>query len=274
MRGSSACWSPAGLASSRSNFVQLMRGARPDTELWVLDKLTYAGNPANLASSPMTRIPLHQGDICDATWSTSSRARWTRWSTSRRRPTSTVPDRPVRLHARRRPRHGGALRHGLPGTSMKCSSWSAPTRCTATCRPAAPWRMTRFVPEALFRQQGRWRAHRPCLRRAMASAPGHSRREHLWAISSTGEGRPRLCPAMPSTTVRCLGNATGQPCGTTSMSPTTAPRSTSSCTGPDRPGVQRRQRCRDQRPGARRSRPGAGCEAGVAHPVRRRPQGP
>ena len=31
-----------------SNFVRLLRRRRPETEVWVLDKLTYAGNPANL----------------------------------------------------------------------------------------------------------------------------------------------------------------------------------------------------------------------------------
>jgi dTDP-glucose 4,6-dehydratase len=49
-----------------SNFVRLLRRERPDTEVWVLDKLTYAGNLANLAEfdgQPGYRF-LH-GDICD-----------------------------------------------------------------------------------------------------------------------------------------------------------------------------------------------------------------
>jgi dTDP-glucose 4,6-dehydratase len=49
-----------------SNFVRLLRRERPDTEVWVLDKLTYAGNPANLAEfegRPGYRFV--QGDICD-----------------------------------------------------------------------------------------------------------------------------------------------------------------------------------------------------------------
>jgi dTDP-glucose 4,6-dehydratase len=49
-----------------SNFVRLLRRERPDTEVWVLDKLTYAGNPANLAEfegQPGYRF-VH-GDICD-----------------------------------------------------------------------------------------------------------------------------------------------------------------------------------------------------------------
>jgi dTDP-glucose 4,6-dehydratase len=50
-----------------SNFVRLLRETRPETEVWVLDKLTYAGNLANLADvaeSPGYRFI--QGDICDA----------------------------------------------------------------------------------------------------------------------------------------------------------------------------------------------------------------
>ncbi len=49
-----------------SNFVRLLRHERPRTEVWVLDKLTYAGNPANLAEfegTPGYRFV--QGDICD-----------------------------------------------------------------------------------------------------------------------------------------------------------------------------------------------------------------
>jgi len=49
-----------------SSFVRLLRRERPDTELWALDKLTYAGNPANLAefeNQPGFRFL--RGDICD-----------------------------------------------------------------------------------------------------------------------------------------------------------------------------------------------------------------
>jgi dTDP-glucose 4,6-dehydratase len=50
-----------------SNFVRLLRSTHPDVEITVLDKLTYAGNPANLAEfegQPGYRFV--QGDICDA----------------------------------------------------------------------------------------------------------------------------------------------------------------------------------------------------------------
>jgi dTDP-glucose 4,6-dehydratase len=50
-----------------SNFVRLLRRERPETEVLVLDKLTYAGNPANLSEfdgRPGYRFV--KGDICDA----------------------------------------------------------------------------------------------------------------------------------------------------------------------------------------------------------------
>jgi dTDP-glucose 4,6-dehydratase len=49
-----------------SNFVRLLRRTRPEVEIVVLDKLTYAGNPANLAElegRPGYRFV--RGDICD-----------------------------------------------------------------------------------------------------------------------------------------------------------------------------------------------------------------
>jgi dTDP-glucose 4,6-dehydratase len=49
-----------------SNFVKMLRRTRPETEVIVLDKLTYAGNPANLAEldgTPGYRFV--KGDICD-----------------------------------------------------------------------------------------------------------------------------------------------------------------------------------------------------------------
>jgi len=49
-----------------SNFVRLLRSTRPDIEITVLDKLTYAGNPANLAEFEGTRgYTFVHGDICD-----------------------------------------------------------------------------------------------------------------------------------------------------------------------------------------------------------------
>ena len=50
-----------------SNFVRLLRATRPEVEITVLDKLTYAGNLANLVDfegQPGYRF-VH-GDICDA----------------------------------------------------------------------------------------------------------------------------------------------------------------------------------------------------------------
>lgn len=50
-----------------SNFVRLLRKTRPEVEITVLDKLTYAGNRANLAELEGTRgYTFVHGDICDA----------------------------------------------------------------------------------------------------------------------------------------------------------------------------------------------------------------
>jgi len=49
-----------------SNFVRLLRRTRPELEITVLDKLTYAGNPANLAEFEGARgFTFVKGDICD-----------------------------------------------------------------------------------------------------------------------------------------------------------------------------------------------------------------
>jgi dTDP-glucose 4,6-dehydratase len=50
-----------------SNFVRLVRKTRPEVEITVLDKLTYAGNVANLKEFEGTRgYEFVHGDICDA----------------------------------------------------------------------------------------------------------------------------------------------------------------------------------------------------------------
>jgi dTDP-glucose 4,6-dehydratase len=49
-----------------SNFVRLLRRERPDVEVTVLDKLTYAGNPANLEEfQGEAGYKFVHGDICD-----------------------------------------------------------------------------------------------------------------------------------------------------------------------------------------------------------------
>ena len=49
-----------------SNFVRWVVREHPGVHVTVLDKLTYAGNPANIAGLPADRIELVVGDICDA----------------------------------------------------------------------------------------------------------------------------------------------------------------------------------------------------------------
>ena len=49
-----------------SNFVRWVAREHPEVRIAVLDKLTYAGNPANIAGLPADRVELVVGDICDA----------------------------------------------------------------------------------------------------------------------------------------------------------------------------------------------------------------
>ncbi|MBS6556121.1 NAD-dependent epimerase/dehydratase family protein, partial [Collinsella stercoris] len=48
-----------------SNFVHHVVREHPGVHVTVLDKLTYAGNPENIAGLPADRVELVVGDICD-----------------------------------------------------------------------------------------------------------------------------------------------------------------------------------------------------------------
>ena len=49
-----------------SNFVRWVAREHPEVHITVLDKLTYAGNPENIAGLDPARVELVVGDICDA----------------------------------------------------------------------------------------------------------------------------------------------------------------------------------------------------------------
>ena len=49
-----------------SNFVRWVAANHPEVHVTVLDKLTYAGNPENIAGLPPEQVELVVGDICDA----------------------------------------------------------------------------------------------------------------------------------------------------------------------------------------------------------------
>ncbi len=49
-----------------SNFVHYVVREHPGVHVTVLDRLTYAGNPENIAGLPADRVELVVGDICDA----------------------------------------------------------------------------------------------------------------------------------------------------------------------------------------------------------------
>ena len=48
-----------------ANFVRYVARNHPDVHVTVLDKLTYAGNPENIAGLPQSQVELVVGDICD-----------------------------------------------------------------------------------------------------------------------------------------------------------------------------------------------------------------
>ena len=48
-----------------ANFERYVAHNHPDVHITVLDKLTYAGNPQNIAGLPQSQVELVQGDICE-----------------------------------------------------------------------------------------------------------------------------------------------------------------------------------------------------------------
>ena len=48
-----------------ANFVRYVARNHPHAHITVLDKLTYAGNPENIAGLPPSQVDLVVGDICD-----------------------------------------------------------------------------------------------------------------------------------------------------------------------------------------------------------------
>ena len=49
-----------------SNFVRWVAANHPECHVTVLDKLTYAGNPENIAGLPEPQVELVVGDVCDS----------------------------------------------------------------------------------------------------------------------------------------------------------------------------------------------------------------
>ena len=92
-----------------SNFVHYVVDNHPGVHVTVLDKLTYAGNPENIAGLPADRVELVVGDICDAELLTASSQATTPSCTTPRSPTTTTPS---------------------PTPSRSCApTWRAPSAC-------------------------------------------------------------------------------------------------------------------------------------------------
>ncbi len=54
-----------GCGFTGANFVRYVARNHPHVHITVLDKLTYAGNPENIAGLPPSQVDLVVGDICD-----------------------------------------------------------------------------------------------------------------------------------------------------------------------------------------------------------------
>ena len=216
-----------------SHFVRsLLQGAYPafeDAEVTVLDKLTYAGNLANLA--PVAGDPRYrfvQGDICDAGAARRGAARATTRSCNfaaethvdrsitgaaglRRRPTSSAPRRCFEA----------ALRHRRAAVRAR----RPPTRCTARS-PTAPGDEN----AAARARTRRTRRPRPAPTCSPAPTPGtyglhgldHPLLEQLRAVPVPGEGHPAVRHQPASTAARCRSTATGSTSATGCTSTTTA----------------------------------------------------
>ena len=76
-----------------SNFVHYVVDHHPDVHVTVLDKLTYAGNPENIAGLPEDRVELVVATSATLTCSTKSRRGMTRSCITRPSPTTTIPSR-------------------------------------------------------------------------------------------------------------------------------------------------------------------------------------
>ena len=127
----------------------------PHAHITVLDKLTYAGNPENIAGLPPSQVDLVVGDICDVALLERIVPGHDASSTSPRNRTTTIPSPiPNRSSARTWKARCGCWRP--PGNTTCASTTSAPTRYTAI------WRWTirrvsrktrRTVPQAVQRSK-------------------------------------------------------------------------------------------------------------------------
>ncbi len=172
-----------------SHFVRRL-AARGD-EVVVLDRLTYAGNPANLEGVPPRSV---DGDIADADDSRDGGVRLRRGRQLRRRDARRSLDpRPARVRPHRRARHPDAARMG-PGDRrpLRAGVDRRGLRRPRDRRPVARGRSAAAVEPVLGGEGGRrppGARLRPHLRRGCVD---HAGREHLRLEPVPGEADPAL----------------------------------------------------------------------------------
>ena len=229
--------SPAAPASSARAYVRDVLARRDGTRITVLDKLTYAGNEANLAAvradpEQAARLRFVRGDIADPAARAPARRRGRRGRQLRRR----IARRPLHPRPRGVPGHGrdrgprparglphrrasAALPAGLDRRGLRLGR-GGPRRARCAARPAL----------AVRGGQGGRRAARPELRRDPRRRCGRDPRlQHLRPVSTIPRSSSRCSSPTPSTTGRCRCTATACSAATGCTWPTTRRRSTTSC---------------------------------------------
>ena len=213
-----------------SHYVRtLLTGGYPgfeQAEVTVLDKLTYAGNLANLdpvAASP--RFAFVHGDICDAALLGSLAARPRRGAQLRRRDACRPVDRGRgRLRRRQRGRRAGPAARPAWTPGCRGSSRCPPTRCTAASPPAPGPRTRRSTPNSPYAAA---KAGGDLMARAYARTHGLNVQHHpvlqqLRALPVPGEGHPAVRHQPARRASRCRSTATAATSATGSTWTTTA----------------------------------------------------
>ena len=244
-----------------SAFVRrLLLDRHPTARVTVLDKLTYAGNRANLAdveddpalhvrrraTSPMRTLVDRLAADADAIVNFAAESHVDR---SIEEPDAFIQHR--RVSAR------SCCSRPPAATATRASSRSAPTRSTATFRRALDrGRRAQAAQPVLGQQAGRRPARRRLLHHLRPAHAPHPRQQQLRPVPVSRRRSSRSSSPTRSTTSRCRSTATASRCATGCTSTTTAMRS-SVVLERGEPGddVQRRrrQRAHQPRPDANRS---------------------
>ena len=201
----------------------------------MLDKLTYAGNRANLEG---VEHEFHQGDIADPARGRDGR-RGLRGDRQLRRRVARRPldPRPGRVHPHRRPRHPGAARPCAPrrdpdGAGLDRRGLRRHRRRRASVHRGRPAPAVEPVLGVEDRRRPAGARLHPDLRRRRVH---HARREQLRPAPVPGEADPALHHERLRGQGRCPSTATAASAASGCM-PTTTPRRSSSCCARRPPG--------------------------------------